>query len=454
MNARPWSLARRITLWCTLVGVGFVSLLAAVGILLVHHETNLELDAIASEELEEMIGAFANTSGTPDDFAAACHTLQLSHPDDSMAWRVWRRADGTPWGTFGREHVRALLPAEARTEPTLGRFLRWRAAPLDDALEVGLLLEGGREVASERLFILVALSTVAGASVLSYAAGRALGQRVGRTLRETAERTRSAVHAADLGDSPADLPEELLDVVAALRGALQRIREESDRARLLAAGLAHELRSPLQNLLTAGEVTLLRERAPVEYQAAIGRQLVDLRELARAVDNLVTLCAPPETRTRKESFDLAEQARLRLEPDLQRAAQAGVQVVLSFPAALPFVGDRETIVLALRNLLANAIDWSPPGGRVELAARASGAHWELEVDDQGPGVPPQDRERIFRPFERGAPRPDGRVGYGLGLALVRTVAEMHGGAVEVAVSPAGGARFRLTLPRNGMKGSS
>lgn len=449
MNARPWSLERRIALWCTLVGVVFVTLLAVVGVVLVHHETRQELDAIASEELEEMIGAFANTAGTPDDFAAACHTLQLSHPDDSMAWRVWRRADGTPWGTFGREHVRALLPAEPRAEPTLGRFLRWRSAALDEELEVGLLLEGGREVASERLFILVALSTVAGASVLSYAAGRALGRRVGRTLRETAERTRHAVHAADLADSPADLPEEIIEVVTALRGALQRIREESDRARLLAAGLAHELRSPLQNLLTAGEVALLREREPAEYRAAIGRQLDDLRELARAVDNLVTLCAPPETRTRKESFDLAEQARLRLEPDLHRATQAGLQVVLDLPARLPFIGDRETIVLALRNLLANAIDWSPPGGRVELVARPAGANWEFEVDDQGPGVPPGDRERIFRPFERGAPRPDGRIGYGLGLALVRTVAEMHGGTVAVAMSPAGGARFTLTLPGPG-----
>lgn len=446
MSTRSWSLERRITLWCTLVGVGFVSLLATVGMLLVHHETRVELDAIASEELEEMIGAFASTAGTPADFAATCHTLQLSHPDDSMAWRVWRRTDGSTWGTFGREHVTALLPERARDEPVLARILRWRTAALTEELEVGLLLEGGREVASERLFALVAFSTVAGASVISYAAGRALGRRVGNALRATAERTRNAVRAADLAGSPSGLPEEIVDVVAALRDALQRIREESDRARLLAAGLAHELRSPLQNLLTAGEVTLLREREPAEYRGAIGRQLEDLRELARAIDNLVTLCAPPETRTRRESFDLAEQARLRLEPDLARAARAGVQVELAFPPALPFVGDRETLVLALRNLVANAIEWSPSGGRVVLAARATDAGCEIEVDDQGPGVAPEDKERIFRPFERGRPRSDGRLGYGLGLALVRTVAELHGGNVTVETSPAGGARFRLSLP--------
>ena len=90
-----------------------------------------------------------------------------------------------------------------------GRVVVWdlEGERLGEELRVGLLLEGGREVASERLFILVALSTVLGASVLSYAAGRALGQRVGRALRETAVRTRKAVHAEDLGESPADLPE-------------------------------------------------------------------------------------------------------------------------------------------------------------------------------------------------------------------------------------------------------
>jgi signal transduction histidine kinase len=109
-------------------------------------------------------------------------------------------------------------------------------------------------------------------------------------------------------------------------------------------------------------------------------------------------------------------------------------------------GDRETLVLALRNLLANAIDWSPEGGRVEVRLNAVDGHCAIEVDDQGPGVPVEEHERIFQPFERGSRRAKGRIGYGLGLALVRTVAEMHDGTVEVTRSALGGARFRLSFP--------
>src|SRR6185503_18420079 len=144
--------------------------------------------------------------------------------------------------------------------------------------------------------------------------------------------------------------------------------------------------------------------------------------------------------------DLAAEARLRLATEIGRAARESVRVELDFPAALPARGDRETLLLALRNLLANAIDWSPAGGRVDVRLSVADGKCALEVDDQGPGVPLADRERIFRPFERGSRQPKGRIGYGLGLALVRTVADLHDGRVLVTDSPAGGARFRIEFP--------
>lgn len=244
------------------------------------------------------------------------------------------------------------------------------------------------------------------------------------------------------------MPVEIADVVEALRESLTCIREESDRSRLLAAGLAHELRSPLQNLRMEAEVSLLRERSTAEYVRAMQQQLHELEELIRAVDNLVNLCAPPEARRARqaESFDLAAEVRLRLQPELARALRTGLCLEFRLPETLLFRGDRETLVLALRNLVSNALDWSPAGGRVELTVRSEGLHWLFEVTDQGPGVPLADRERIFKPFERGAPRPNKRVGYGLGLTLVRTVAEAHLGKIEVDSSPGGGALFRLDLP--------
>src|SRR6185503_18504374 len=142
--------------------------------------------------------------------------LQLSHPDDGMAWRVWRRADGSEWGSFGRAELVALIPGARGLEPEVGRSHRWKTGVLNQELELGLLLEGGREVASERLFFLVAASTVAAAAGASFLAGRFLGRRIGGSLHQIAAETRSAVHAQDLSRDHGNLPEEVEDVVAAL----------------------------------------------------------------------------------------------------------------------------------------------------------------------------------------------------------------------------------------------
>jgi len=445
--ADSWSLETRITRWCVGVGTGFVALLAIVGCVLVYLEAGRELDAIADEEITEMIAAFAASPGRREDFSAAVTAAQSAHPDDKMAWRVWNHGDASPWGSFGRTRVLERIPADARHGPELDSRVRYRRAALNNELDVALLLQGGPEVKSSRLFFAVAGVTVVAAAGASWLAGRFLGRRIGGTLHAIAAETRAAVQAQDLPRHE-NLPDEISAVVAALRDALTRLRDESDHTRLLASGLAHELRSPLQNLLTQLEVTLLRERTQQEYAGVIARQLVDLQELIRAVDNLVTLCAPPEARRARheQSFDLASEARLRLATEIERAGREGVRVRLDFPSALTVRGDRETLVLALRNLLANAVDWSPAGGRVDVRLALADGRLAIEVDDEGPGVPAPDRERIFHPFVHGSQRPKGRIGYGLGLALVRTAAELHHGTVEVSSSPARGARFRMELP--------
>jgi signal transduction histidine kinase len=108
-------------------------------------------------------------------------------------------------------------------------------------------------------------------------------------------------------------------------------------------------------------------------------------------------------------------------------------------------GDRRLLERSVRNLLENAVRHAHR--RVELAVRTSASEVVLVVDDDGPGVPPADRERVFERFTRldeGRARDDG--GTGLGLALVRTVAERHGGTASATTNPYGGARLELKLP--------
>src|SRR5262249_53710416 len=142
----------------------------------------------------------------------------------------------------------------------------------------------------------------------------------------------------------------------------------------------------------------------------------------------------------------AAEARLRLRAEEARARPNGIELALELPASLVFRGDREGLMLVLRNLVANAVDWSPSDGRVEVRVEEHDHSVRVSVDDQGRGVPEADRERVFQPFERGSARPDGRLGYGLGLALVRAVVEQHHGTIRIESSRLGGACFRVELP--------
>ena len=109
--------------------------------------------------------------------------------------------------------------------------------------------------------------------------------------------------------------------------------------------------------------------------------------------------------------------------------------------------DREAMLRALRNLVSNAVQWTPQGGQVNVTIAATDLNVTLTVDDSGPGIPGPMRAKIFEPFARGGERGGERVGYGLGLAIVREAVEAHGGTVEVATSPIGGARFVVHIPR-------
>lgn len=444
----PWLLSRRITHWWVALGTGFVALLALVSIGLVHLETAHELDALVLEELGEMIPPFRESGGTRQAFADCAVQLQASHPLNAMAWRVWKLADGSQWGTFGDAEMFGLLPEEPDGRPSIGPFKRWRTARLTPELEAGLLLSGGEQVASERTFSFVALAILGIAAGMSLITGRLVGRRVGRVLGQLARDARESAREGASGSAAEGLPQEMRAVVEAQQEALARVRAESDRARLLASGVAHELRTPLQSLLLQAEVLLLRERTSGEYKGALSQQILELQELIRAVDNLVTLCAPPAARRvlLGQVFDFASETRLRLGRGQTRAKMKGIEVELDLPETLPFRGDREGLMLVLRNLVANAIDWSPAHGRVEVRVVDRTHTLTITVDDQGSGVPEAERERVFLPFERGSARADGRIGYGLGLALVRMVVEQHQGTIHIADSPLGGASFRLEVP--------
>jgi two-component system sensor histidine kinase AtoS len=208
----------------------------------------------------------------------------------------------------------------------------------------------------------------------------------------------------------------------------------------LAASFAHEVRNPL-----TGVRSLAQRLAEEDVDEPARRRYAEVivREVGR-VEQIVADLLGVSRRAAARPPDAAPTALLPLFDDLRilvspRAERSGVEVRVH-ARELDVAASRETLAQALLNLLLNAIEHSPPGGRVELAAAARDGAAMIVVRDQGPGVAPEERERIFEPLY------SLRGGSGLGLAVLRRIAEESGWTIEVADAPGGGAEFRVRVP--------
>lgn len=222
-----------------------------------------------------------------------------------------------------------------------------------------------------------------------------------------------------------------------------RIEELLAAQRNLLHSVSHELRTPIARLEFALE--LLRDAAgDPALERRIAAMEADLSELNTLVGELLGM-------TRLDSAQALQRERFALGPALEGCAgsldPAGPQPVFTLAPDLGCLdGDQRLLVRAVCNVLRNAQKYAQ--GRIELhARRVQGGAVELVVDDDGPGIPPEERERIFAPFyrlDRSRDRATG--GFGLGLSITQKAIALHGGSVRVDDSPLGGARFVMTLP--------
>jgi len=233
------------------------------------------------------------------------------------------------------------------------------------------------------------------------------------------------------------LPDEVAPLVQALNALLQRLDVSLNTQRAFVADAAHELRSPL----TALKLQLqLLQRAPDEATRATAVDALGegITRAARLVEQLLTLTRsePGAPVPAALPIDLSELVRQAAALTLPLANTRGSTLALFADAPVPVHGDAAALTALVRNLADNAVRYSPPGAQVELRVSMDGSAPMLQVDDSGPGIPAEDRERVFDRFYR---RSNGdEPGSGLGLAIVRSVAEQHGAQVALATSKLGG----------------
>jgi signal transduction histidine kinase len=243
------------------------------------------------------------------------------------------------------------------------------------------------------------------------------------------------------------LPREIEPLVSELNRLLERLQRSFSAQRAFISDAAHELRSPL----TALRLQLqLLDRAPGETERLEARTRLGLavERAIHLVEQLLALARsePQEAAMDLEKVDLSAVVAEGIKDTHDLALARDIDLGLDALPGLYIQGNREALRTLARNLVDNAVRYTPPGGTVQVRCRSLGNDALLEVSDTGPGIAAQDRERIFdRFYRRAAAQEDGT---GLGLAIVKAIAERHGARIELADASGGGLRVTLSFPRS------
>ena len=245
--------------------------------------------------------------------------------------------------------------------------------------------------------------------------------------------------------SPADWPLELKPLALAFDDMLKRLDDSFTRLSQFSADLAHELRTPVANMMGEAQVALTRDRTVAEYRETIESTLCECERLSRIVENLLFVArvdAAHEPIARKR-FD-ARAAVEKIAAFYQTIADER-HVTISCAGDGQIYADRNLFERALGNLLDNALRFTPENGSIQIALCQQNGDFEVAVSDNGCGIAPEHLPRVFDRFYR-ADSSRGSDGAGLGLALVKSILELHGGQATIESNPGHGTTVKLTFP--------
>jgi signal transduction histidine kinase len=340
----------------------------------------------------------------------------------------------------------SLTESEQGETDTSAGGVRYLAVPIvlgGETRGAFVVLEFTRDERDEvmagiRVVLLVSFVVLLLASLAAWlAAGRVLAP-----LREL-QTTALAITETDLTrriDVQGD--DELADLGHAFNAMLDRLEGAFASQRAFVNDASHELRTPIT--IVRGHLELMGDD-PAERQETVALVMDELDRMSRFVDDLLLLArAERGDFLAPEPVDLRELAG-ELEVKARGLADRDWRVERP-PRPVAAVADRQRLTQAVMNLAQNAVQHTVPGDRITIGVDASPREARLWVADSGPGISDEDRRRIFERFARGRDGPRASDGAGLGLAIVRAIAEAHGGRVELDTEPGRGSTFTLVLP--------
>ncbi len=406
----------------------------------------------------ELIRHLLAKAHTPSDMDALAQELDdalVGHPNLSVAvvnarGRTWFATTGAD---FPRPLLRPTHEASGKLEQWIQKGVSYRGMvvrmPVEDTVyTVAVALN-----ITDHLVFMAEFRRILGlAMALAALATAALGWAVTRQgllpLHEMAN-TATSIYADRLSQRlPAEgVPEEIRVLAQAFNAMLARLEDAFRRLSDFSSDIAHELRTPVSNLMTQTQVALAKPRSPEEYRELLTSAMEEYERLARMIGDMLFL-AQADNRLvvpRRENVDLTlEVARLL---EFYEAYAADLEVGLAQEGQARVMGDKLMLQRAVSNLLSNALRHTPRGGTVRVRLSEGDRKVRIAVENPGPGIPPEHLPRVFDRFYRVDPaRREGTGEHtGLGLAITKSLVEAHGGEIRVA-SGNGLTRFEIDLP--------
>ncbi len=273
------------------------------------------------------------------------------------------------------------------------------------------------------------------------------GIRPVRKMAETAARIGSSTLYERL-ERPG-LPSELSNLAATFNDMLDRLEDSFVRLSRFSTDIAHELRTPLQNLRGEAEVILSKERQPGEYRELLGSALEEYQRLSNLIDRLLFLARAenPQTLIQREDLDLKNEIGLLHDFYNLSAGESDIALRAETPEGLRAPLDRSLFQRAVGNLIENSIKYTPAGGTILLKSSNDDENIRVEVSDTGKGIPADQISRVFDRFYRvDSSRSPSSGGAGLGLSIVKSIMDLHEGTVEIQSEPSRGTTVTLLFP--------
>lgn len=438
----PTSLRARLLVFVLLAILATALLQAA----LAWRAARAEADALFDYQMRQT--AQTLRAGLPEGLATGVLPVPPEQQDFDFVLQIWS-VDGS---LLLRSADRPELPARAVLgfADVVAHSTTYRVYSV---ISGGLVIQVAQDMAvRQRMAGDLALRTAAPVLWLAPVLMLAVGWLVRRTLAPVA-RVREQVAARSADDlaplAGQALPDEIRPLVQEFNGLLQRLGQAFEVQQRFVADAAHELRSPLAALKL--QVQGLRRADDAEHrERALQRLDTGIDRATRLVGQLMEL-ARQQARQAEGApaapLDLAALARTVIAEAVADAQARSQELGLSGLETAMVTGHADALRLLLRNLIENAIKYTPAGGRIEVCVVAGEAPGRLAlvVEDSGPGIPEAERTRVLDRFYRLPDAPS--TGSGLGLAIAQSVAQMHGGALRLDASPTlGGLRVRLELP--------